>query len=120
EWDESRRAIVAEVRRAERAAEAAINVAAAPELAVPVAGNRVDGRRAEVIFNRAAEVPDRKLLEIYAVGMDFVALEIAAVNADQPVRPLVGRVGTENARSAVVLALLARQPDRQWLARSPL
>src|SRR6185503_10591514 len=83
ERNEARQAIVRETRSAEAAPEAAVDIAAAFELAVPVSGDRMEGRRAEVILDRAGEILGRQLLEVEAVGCDPVPLEITAVEADQ-------------------------------------
>ncbi len=53
---------------------------------MPVAGHRIERGGAEIIFDRAGDVLGLELLEVDAVGPDFVALEIAAVRADQLVR----------------------------------
>ena len=107
-------------RIAEGVAKAAVDVAAALQIAVPVAGDRIERDRAEIIFDRAGDVLGLELLEIEAVGAHFVALEIAAVDADQLVAAPLERIGAEDARVAVEVAELAGQAERQRVGRLEL
>ena len=118
--DEARCAIVGEARTAERAAEAAIDVAAALKRAVPIAGDRVERDRPEVIFNRAGDVACPQFLEINCVGANFVAIKIAAVGTDQIVGPGADRICPEHPGIAVQVTQLAGQANGQRVGRLEL
>src|SRR3546814_10048489 len=66
----------------EDGAEAAVDVAAAAEIAVPIRGDRVGGHRPEIIFEVQRGIIGVELLEIDPVLPDLVALELGARAAE--------------------------------------
>ena len=88
----------------EHRAEAAIDVAAALEIAVPVGGDRISGHRAEIIFEVERGIIGVELLEIDPVLPHLVALEFGAgaAEADELVAAGKLRIGAEDDRRAVI------------------
>src|SRR3546814_12696018 len=66
----------------EDGAEAAVDVAAAAEIAVPIGGDRVGGDRPEIIFEVQRGVIGVELLEVDTVMPHLVALELGACAAE--------------------------------------
>src|SRR3546814_17279769 len=88
----------------EDGAEAAVDVAAAAEIAVPIGGDRVGGDRPEIIFEVQRGVIGVELLEVDPVLPHLVALELGAraAEADELVAARNLRVGAEDDRRAVI------------------